>query len=319
MNILVTGGCGYVGLVLTPKLLDSGADVTVVDSMWFGNHLPEHDRLTVIQQDIRNTEHIPMSGIDAVIHLANIANDPCGDLDPKLSWEVNALATMGLVERAIHHGVRQFLYSSSGSVYGVKEEPEVTEDLSLVPISDYNKTKMISERVLLSYKDSIIVKCVRPATICGYSPRMRLDLSVNMLTMQALANNKITVFGGNQIRPNIHIQDITDVFLYLLDQAEKASGIFNAGFENLSIMDIARKITEFIPAEIAVEESNDPRSYRLNSDKLLNIGFRPNYGITDGIQDVIKAYQSGRIQNDDNCYNIKAMKQMYQLDRPQNM
>jgi len=249
-----------------------------------------------------------MNGIDTVIHLANISNDPCGELDPKLSWEVNALATMQLVEQAISHNVKQFIYASSGSVYGVKEEPEVTEDLSLTPISDYNKTKMISERVLLSYSDSILVQCIRPATICGYSPRMRLDLSVNMLTMQALSNERITVFGGEQTRPNLHMKDMVAIYLHLLDQGEKVAGIYNAGFENMAIMDIAKKVTEFVPAQIVVTESNDPRSYRLNSDKLMHTGFLPEYGVADGIQDVIEAFQSGKLKDEEKYYNLKTMK-----------
>ena len=229
-------------------------------------------------------------------------------MNSKLSWEVNVLATMGLVEKAIASGVRQFVYASSGSVYGVKDEPQVTEDLSLVPISDYNKTKMISERVLLSYSDSITVQCIRPATICGYSPRTRLDLSVNMLTMQALTNARITVFGGGQTRPNIHIQDMISVYLHFLELGDRAAGIFNAGFENISIMDIAQRITKVVPADIVVTESNDPRSYRINSDKLLSTGFTPEFSVARGIQDIIEAYQSGKITDDDNCYNIRTMK-----------
>jgi nucleoside-diphosphate-sugar epimerase len=192
----------------------------------------------------------------------------------------------------------------------VKKEPQVTEELSLVPISDYNKTKMISERVLLSYKDKIIVQIVRPATVCGYSPRMRLDLSVNMLTVHALANGRITVFGGDQTRPNIHIQDITDVFIHFLNLGEKATGIYNAGFENISILDIAKTAAEFIPAEIIVTESNDPRSYRLNSDKLLSTGFNPKFKVIDAIQEIIEAFHQGRIKDEDGCYNIRTMKQM---------
>ena len=310
MHVLVTGGCGYIGSVLTPKLLALGHEVTVVDIMWFGNYLEGHKNLRVIKKDIRDTDQMPMAGIDAIIHLANIANDPCGDLNAKLSWEVNTLATMGLVERAIRDQVKLFIYFSSGSVYGVKEEPQVTEDLSLVPISDYNKTKMISERVLLSYKDSIAVQCVRPATVCGYSPRMRLDVSVNMLTMQALANKKITVFGGKQIRPNIHIQDITDLVLFFLQKGEKFQGIYNAGFENISIKDIAEKVAEFVPAEIVITPSNDPRSYRLNSDKLLSTGFKPKYNVKYAIKEIIASFKSGKFPNsmdDRRYYNIKTM------------
>ena len=313
MHILVTGGCGYIGSVLTPKLLAFDHEVIVVDTMWFGNHLQRHKNLHVLKKDIRETDQIPMEGIDAIVHLANISNDPCGDLNAKLSWEVNALGTMGLVERAIIHKVKQFIYASSGSVYGVKEEPQVTEDLSLLPISDYNKTKMISERVLLSYKDSIVLQCIRPATVCGYSPRMRLDVSVNMLTMQALANKRITVFGGEQVRPNIHIQDITDLILFFLKKREEIQGIYNAGFENISIMDIAKKVVELVPAEIVVTPSNDPRSYRLNSDKLLTTGFQPNFSVGAAIKEIIAAFQSGRLLNDDCCYNIRTMKNILNL------
>jgi nucleoside-diphosphate-sugar epimerase len=314
MNILVTGGCGYVGSVLTPKLLDQGHNVTVYDIMWFGNFLKEHKNLKIIQGDIRNIDAIPMAGIDAIIHLANIANDPCGDLNAKLAWEVNVLATMGMVEKAIANNVKQFILSSSGSVYGVKEEPQVTEGLPLVPISDYNKTKMVSERVLLSYKDKIIIQIVRPATVCGYSPRMRLDLSVNMLTVQALANGRITVFGGDQTRPNIHIQDITDVFIHFLKLGDKATGVYNAGFENITILDIAKMAAKFIPAEIIVSESNDPRSYRLNADKLLSTGFKPRFKVVDAIQEIIEAYNSGRLKDADGCYNIRTMKKIECLE-----
>lgn len=313
MHILLTGGCGYVGTVLTPRLLEHGHRITVVDVMWFGNYLADHKNLIVLQQDIRNAERVPMEGVDCVVHLANIANDPCSELDAKLSWEVNVLATIQLVERAIRNGVRQFVYASSGSVYGIKEELEVTEELSLVPISDYNKTKMISERVLLSYQDQILVHCIRPATVCGYSPRMRLDLTVNMLTMQALARGKIAVFGGHQMRPNIYIKDMVDVYLHFLDRHKLAPGTYNAGFENMSILDIARMVSQYVPAEIDIVESRDPRSYRLNSDKLLATGFRPKHGVAEGIQDVIEAFRSGRLRDEDRCYNIRTMKKLASL------
>ena len=313
MHILLTGGCGYVGSVLTPKLLEHGFKVTVVDIMWFGNYLPDHKNLKIIEQDIRSINNLSMEDVDVVIHLANVANDPCGDLSSKLTWEVNALATMCLVEWAIQHNAKQFIYASSGSVYGVKEESQVTEDLSLIPISDYNKAKMVSERVLLSYKDSIVLQCIRPSTVCGYSPRMRLDLSVNMLTMQALANKKITVFGGDQIRPNIHIQDITDLVLFFLEQGKKVQGIYNAGFENISIMDIAKKATELAPAEIVVTPSNDPRSYRLNSDKLLATGFKPKYDVEYAMKEIVNAFEAGKLEDEDGCYNVRTMKKNQDL------
>jgi nucleoside-diphosphate-sugar epimerase len=314
MNILLTGGCGYIGTNLTNALLDLGHKVTIADIMWFGNYLNSHKNLRIIQADIRDIDKIPMDGVDTVIHLANIANDPTGDLNSKLTWEVNVLASKLLIEKAIKNGVEQFIYASSGSVYGVKDEPDVIENLSLMPISDYNKTKMISERVLLSYKDKITLQIIRPATVCGYSPRMRLDLSVSMLTMQALTNGRITVFGGQQTRPNIHMNDMIGVYLHFLELGEKAPGIYNAGFENISILDIAKKVTEYIPAEIEITESNDPRSYRQNSDKLLNTGFTPKYGVDNGIKDVIEAYNCGRLKDENRYYNIRTMKQLENLN-----
>ncbi len=310
MNILLTGGCGYIGTVLTQSLLAEGHDVTVVDIQWFGNFLPEHKKLKLIKEDIRNADNLSMKGIDVVMHLANIANDPCGELNSKLAWEVNVLATMRLVERAIQYKVKQFILASSGSVYGVKDEPEVTEELSLVPISDYNKTKMISERVLMSYQDKICIQILRPATVCGYSPRMRLDLSVNMLTVQALANGKITVLGGKQTRPNIHLKDMVGVYLYFLKKGTQLRGVFNAGFENISIIDIANKVVAYIPAKIIVSESNDPRSYRLSSQKLLDTGFRPKYCVDDAIKEIAEHFKSGKLKDEDNCYNIRTMKRL---------
>lgn len=274
-TILVTGATGYKGTVLVPKLLNKGYSVIAFDTQWFGNFLPVHENLTVVKGDVRQTDDIPLAGVDAIIHLASIANDPCGDLNPKLTWEVSALATMQLADRAKREGIKQFIYASSGSVYGVKEESQVTEDLTLEPISEYNKTKMVAERVLLSYSDDMAVQIVRPATVCGISPRMRLDVSVNMLTMQALENKKITVFGGKQVRPNIHMDDITDLYVYMLENPEKTQGVFNAGFENISILDIANMVKDKIDCEVIVTPSNDPRSYRVNSDKLLQAGFRP--------------------------------------------
>jgi len=306
MRILVTGACGYKGTVLVPKLLSAGHEVLAIDTMWFGNYLKPHRNLTVDRLDVRNTDEIRWDGLDAIIHLSSIANDPCGDLDPKLTWEVSALATMQLADRAVRNGVRRFIYASSGSVYGIKEEAQVTEDLELRPISEYNKTKMVAERVLLSYAGDMVVQIIRPATVCGYSPRMRLDVSVNMLTMQALTKEQITVFGGNQVRPNIHIDDITDVYLFMLDNPQH-HGIYNAGFENISIMDIARRVTEHAPARITVTESNDPRSYRVNSDKLLATGFRPKKTVDDAIREIVDKFRLGLLKDEDRFYNLKWM------------
>ena len=306
MKILVTGACGYKGHVLIPKLLARGYQVIAFDLQWFGNFLEPHPGLRVVKGDVRDIETIPLEGVDCIIHLSSIANDPCGDLDPKLTWEVSALATMQLADKAKRLGIKRFIYASSGSVYGIKEEEQVTEDLELNPISEYNKTKMVSERVLLSYQEDMIVQIVRPATVCGYSPRMRLDVSVNLLTMQALSQGKITVFGGAQVRPNIHIDDITNVYLHLLDRPQ-LTGIFNAGFENISIVDIAKLVTKYLPVEIIITASSDPRSYRINSDRLLQTGYRPTKTVEDAVREIIEKYQSGILHDEDHFYNLRWM------------
>jgi nucleoside-diphosphate-sugar epimerase len=306
MKILVTGACGYKGTVLVPKLLAAGHEVVAFDIMWFGNFLKPHPSLNVVKGDVRNIDEVPLDGVDSIVHLSSVANDPCGDLDPKLTWEVSCLATMQLADRAVRRRIKRFVYASSGSVYGVKDEPQVTEDLELKPISEYNKTKMVAERVLLSYADDMVVQIIRPATVCGYSPRMRLDVSVNMLTMQALTREHITVFGGDQTRPNIHIDDITDVYLFMLDHPEH-TGIYNAGFENISIMDIAERVVEHAPAKITVSESNDPRSYRVNSDRLLKAGFKPKKTVNDAIKELAHKFRTGELKDEDRFHNLKWM------------
>lgn len=306
MKILVTGGCGYKGTVLVPKLLAQGHDVTVLDIQWFGNFLAPHSRLRVIEGDVRDIDRVPVEGHDAIIHLASVANDPCSDLDPKLTWEISALATMQLADRAVRTGVRQFLYASSGSVYGVKHEPQVTEDLTLTPLTEYNKTKMVAERVVMSYADRMAVQILRPATVCGYSPRMRLDVSVNMLTMQALTRGVISVFGGTQTRPNIHIDDITDVYLHLLERPH-LTGIYNAGFENISILDIAERVQRHVQAQIRITPSNDPRSYRVNSDKLLATGFVPKKTVEHAIRELVARYRANELRDEDQFHNLRWM------------
>lgn len=305
MNILVIGGCGFTGSVLVKDLLADGHKVRVFDAQWFGSHLQEDENLEILKGDIRSDD-LPMDGIEAVIHLANVANDPSVDLAPTLSWEVNVLATMRVVESAIKAGVTKFIYASSGSVYGVKDEPEVIEDLELVPISVYNKTKMAAERVLLSYKDQIQTWIVRPATVCGVSPRMRLDLSVNLLTFQALKNKRITVFGGDQVRPNIHVDDLSAVYRHLLGGMAPV-GIYNAGFENISILSMAEEIASKTGAEIVVSESNDPRSYRQSSKKLLATGFVPTKGVFEAIQELVESFESGQLEDRDEWHTVKSM------------
>ena len=308
MKILVTGGCGFVGTVLTEKLLADGHEVIVVDSQWFGSYLVANSRLTVVKMDIRDTDALPLTEVEAIVHLANIANDPAVELNPELSWEVNVLAGQQLADFAVRAGVRHFIYASSGSVYGVQEEEQVTEDLALVPISAYNKTKMVAERVFLSYQEDMRVHCIRPATVCGVSPRMRLDVSVNMFTHQALSTGRITVFGGDQTRPNIHIDDMVDVYRHFIDRPELESGCYNAGFENLSIKEIADRVRSVVPSEVVISESDDPRSYRQNSDKLLATGFCPHGGVDKAIADIAMANSQGLLLADDSCYTVRQMK-----------
>lgn len=306
MKILVTGACGYKGSVLVPKLLANGHTVIGVDTMWFGNELRPNPNLNIVKEDVRNVDSLPMTGVDAIIHLSSVANDPCGDLDPKLTWEISCLATMRLADRAKRLGVPRFIYASSGSVYGVKAETQVTEDLELIPLSDYNKTKMVAERVLLSYSNDMVVQIVRPATVCGISPRMRFDVSVNMLTMQALTKGEVTVFGGNQTRPNIHIDDITDLYLFLLDRPQ-ITGTFNAGFENLTIRAIAEMAANRTDAKITVLPSNDPRSYRVSSERLLATGFRPKKSVAIAIDEICAAFRAGTLEDIERWHNLKWM------------
>lgn len=307
MAILVTGGCGYVGSRLTEALLDrTDHRVDVVDAGWFGNHLRPHPRLTIRVADIRAIDDLILDQYDAIFHLAGIANDPAVELDRYRSWEVNVLATMRLVDRAARSGVRQFVFPSSGAVYGVRTEPRITEDLDLMPISDYNKTKMVAERVILSYADQMVVTIFRPATVCGLSPRMRLDLTVNALTMQALTNGRMTVFGGAQMRPNIHIDDLIDLYLFALDV--RLSGVFNAAFENLTVREIAELIVERVPSEIVTSPSNDPRSYRLCSDRLVATGFGPKKRVGVAIEELADAFKDGRLSDEPAWHTVTWMK-----------
>ena len=308
MNILITGGCGYVGTVLTNHLLSQKHKIKIIDTQWFGNHLKPKKNLQIIKQDIRNIDKVSLKNIDTIIHLANIANDPAVELNPELSWDINVLASQQLIDKAIRSKVKHFIYASSGSVYGVKKEKKVTEDMTLVPISVYNKTKMIAERIFLSYQDKIKVHCIRPATVCGYSPRMRLDISVNLLTYHALSKGLITIFGGNQIRPNININDLVRVFEHFLKRRNLPGGCYNAGFENISIKNLAKKINKNIESKFKIKKSNDPRSYRQHSAKLIKTGFKPKYNVLDAVKDIKKKYAEGMISNNKKNFTVKWMK-----------
>jgi len=322
-KVLVTGGAGYVGAVLVPKLLSEGFQVTVLDAMFFTDHGIELVRsdpdLTILVGDIRNTLKVKeaLVGVDAVIHLASISNDPSGDLNPAFTVEVNFGATVVLAKLAKEAGVKRFINVSTSSVYGIKEESNVTEDLSLEPLTIYSKTKADAEPIVIGLRSSeFTVVTIRPATVCGYSPKMRLDLSVNILTMHAITKGAITVFGGSQKRPNIHIDDITDYYLDLLKfSAEKINGrTYNAGYENYTIMEIAEMVRDIIGPEIRIEitETNDNRSYHVSSEKIKReLGLYPKKTIKDAVLDIKSASDEGKIDwNDINSYNVKKMKQL---------
>lgn len=309
MKILVTGGCGYIGTPLIQSLLKQNHKITCIDNQWFGCYLQKHKNLRIIKKDIRDLKDKYFKNVDTVIHLANIANDPAVKLLPTLSWDVNVLASYKLINQCVNNKVKKFIYASSGSVYGIKKEKKVTENLSLLPISTYNKTKMISERVLMSFKDKIVVNCIRPATVCGLSPRMRFDISVNLLTLAAVKENKIKVLGGNQTRPNINIKDMVRVYEFFLKKNIK-SGYYNAGFENMKIIDIAKIIAKKTNSKIKIFKSNDPRSYLQDSSKLLKLGFKKKYTVEDAIDEIIYSLKNDKIKISPKFFTVDWMKKI---------
>ena len=326
-NILITGGAGYVGSVLTPHLLNADYNVTVYDIMYYENHLPDHPNLVLIEGDVRDTAKLStfFEGIDCVLHLACISNDPSFDLDEGFSKSVNFDCFEPMVIAAKNAGVKRFVYCSSSSVYGVSEAPDVTEEHPLVPLTAYNKYKGLCEPLLFKHQSSgFTCVAIRPATVCGYGPRLRLDLSVNILTNHAVTNNKITVFGGSQLRPNLHIKDMADVYeLMITAPSEKIAGeVFNFGYQNLSIMEIAKTIRKVVmeefqekgEIEIVTTPTNDPRSYHINSDKSKKVlGFSPKRTIEDACRDLCAAFKAGKIPNsmdDISYYNVKFMNEI---------
>ena len=289
----------------------------MVDTFWFGNYLKKNKNLSIIKKDIRDLSLKEVGKIDCIIHLASIANDPAAELNASLTWEVNVLATYKLINLAIKKKVKKFIFASSGSVYGIKKEKNVTEDLSLEPVSEYNKSKMISESLLLKFNRYIDLTILRPATVCGYSPSMRLDVSVNALTFSALKDNKIKVFGGKQIRPNLHMNDMIKAYIFSINRKLKKNRalsqiIFNVGFENISILNIAKRIKKVLnsKSKILIKPGNDPRSYRQNSDKLLKKGFKPDKTIDDAIKEIEQKFVEKKIFFNKKFFRINTLKMM---------
>jgi len=328
-NVLVTGGAGYCGSLLVPQLLAEGYNVTVYDLLYFGDSfLPkDNPRLKVVPGDIRDVARLTsvLQNQDVVLSLACISNDASFELDESLSTTINLDAFEPMVVAAKKAGVKRFVYASSSSVYGVSDKPNVTEDHPLVPLTLYNKYKGMCEPLLLKHTDDRFVGVIfRPATVCGYAPRLRLDLSVNILTNHAVTNNKITVFGGSQLRPNLHVQDYADLCkLLLVAPTEKiANQIFNCGYQNMSIMEIAHMVKKVVeqefpqkaPIDIVATPTDDNRSYHINSDKIKKtLGFAPKHTIEEAVRDLCRAFRDGKIPNsfsDDRFYNVRTLKKL---------
>jgi nucleoside-diphosphate-sugar epimerase len=320
-RVLVTGGAGYVGSNLVPKLLDAGYEVSVLDLYIYGDvfaGVTSDPNLSQIKGDLRNAEDVrkALAGCDAVIHLACISNDPSFDLNPELGKSINFDCFRPLVKASKDAGVKRFIYASSSSVYGIKNDMDVTEELPLVPLTDYSKYKAMCEEVLEEERESgFVAVTLRPATVCGYAPRLRLDLTVNILTNHAINNGRITVFGGDQLRPNIHVEDMTDLYVTLLEQPDAAiSGkTWNAGYHNLKVRAIADMVREEVGhnIDIVVTPTDDHRSYHVSSEKIRrDIGFVAGRSVKDAIADLKGAFFAGKVPNsmtDDRYYNIKRM------------
>jgi len=322
-KVIVTGGAGYVGSVLVPKLLARGHHVKVIDLYIFGEHVldsvKDHSHLVQVKGDIRDQAMLEreLAGYDTIIHLACISNDPSFNLDPALGRSINYEAFISLVEIAKRRGVHRFIYASSSSVYGVKAQSDVTEDLPLEPLTDYSIYKALCEEILIEQQQpGFTTLILRPATVCGYSPRMRLDLTVNILTNHAVNNHKITVFGGRQMRPNIHIEDMTDLYAQSLVWPDGVINgkIFNAGYENHQVSELAEIIKRVVgeDLEIITTPTNDHRSYHISSEKIKReLGFVPRHTIEDAVCDMVAAHKTGRIPNpmtDIRYYNVKTLK-----------
>ncbi len=300
MKILVIGGAGYIGTKLCNHLVNENHKVTCMDTFWFGNFLNKN--VKIIKKDIRDIKEFNLKSFEIVVHLAYLSNDPLCELNARDTWETGPLALFNLLECCKKSGVKKFLFASSGSIYGVKKEKKVTENLGLDPITDYNKSKMICEKVIESYKKNFGITILRPATVCGFSERLRLDVVLNLFCYQAFFEKKITVLGGNQIRPILHIDDMVRSYDFFINN--KINGTFNVGFENIKVLDLAKYIAKITNCKLIIKKSNDPRSYRMNSDKLLSKNFIPKSNYKKAVDDILQMFNSGFKPSEKN-WNLK--------------
>lgn len=288
-KILIIGGSGYIGTELSNFLINKKYKVGCMDTFWFNDRL--NKKVVKIKKDIRSFDFPEFKNYDIVINLAYLSNDPLCEINARDTWESGPLATYYIMEACIKYKVKKFIFASSGSIYGLKKEKNVTENLGLDPITDYNKSKMICEKVIENYKNKIKTVILRPATVCGSSERLRLDVVLNLFCYQAFFKGEINILGGSQIRPLLHIKDMINCYEFFIKK--NITGTFNVGFENLSVNKIAQSVKKIIPTKIKIKKSNDPRSYRMNAEKLLKFGFRQLYNHKDAIVDLKKKFQSG--------------------------
>ena len=316
-RVLIFGGGGFVGTVLSQRLASIGHDVRVLDTFWFGDFIPDHGRLTKVRGDMRDGALVDnlLEGVDTVIQLACLSNDPTSDLDAGLTKAINLDAVAETIHRAKAKGVGRFIYASSASVYGVREETNITEEMRLEPITLYSQYKADIEKILFdAASDSFTAVAVRNSTVCGFSPRMRLDVILPIFVMHALKRGVISIEGGTQLRPLIHMDDLLDLYVLMLDAPREAiqQQAFNISSDNYKVLDVARMVQAHLPCELTIMPFTDPRSYHVNTDKACRIlGYSTKRSIESAIAEIVAGFERGAIdQNDSRSYNIKHMKEL---------
>jgi len=319
-EIFIIGGGGYVGSRMVPYLLDKGYHITVYDLFVYGNYLKKHKNLNIIQGDVRDIKKLTKNINDykTIIHMACISNDPGFDLNPIISRTINYDCFIKLLENLKNsNSLEKFIYASSSSSYGSLNIKHVTEKTKQRPITDYAKYKMLCEIALKKYNIPSVI--FRPATICGYSPRLRLDLVLNILTTNALINKEIKIFNGELYRPNVHIMDMIRAYEYVINSPEDYinNQVFNIGLISLKVKDLSKMVKNVLEVEYNEKinlkniKTNDTRSYHMESNKIKEFGFEFKYTLEDGIREIAEAYYKGMLINplDNPIYhNIKLLK-----------